>query len=160
MNLPVLTHPNDELRKMSLPLTDEQLKSGKTQKLIDNMIESMVKENGVGLAAPQVGEHLRIIIAQTKDGAQAFINPKIIARSERVKDSIEGCLSIPGVWGIVERHNTVKVKAKNRDGEPVRFKVDGLLSVIFQHEIDHLDGILFIDKAKKILEGKVDGATI
>ncbi len=160
MKLQVLTNPNEKLRKISRPVTDEELQSDETQKLIDNMIETMAEENGVGLAAPQVGEHMRILIAQTQNGAEAFINPKIISRSRRTMESQEGCLSIPGVWGIVERSKTVKIKAKNRSGEPVRLKASGLASVIFQHEIDHLNGILFIDRAKKIQEGEAGGAAI
>ena len=143
---------------MSAAIPEKELNSPEIQTLIDNMIDTMKDENGVGLAAPQVGTHLRIIIAETKQGPEAFINPKIIARSDAMVDSQEGCLSIPGVFGIVKRHNSVKVKAKNRHGEPIRLKTDGLLSVIFQHEIDHLDGILFIDKAEKIIEGEAENA--
>jgi len=160
MNLEVLTHPNDELRKMSRPVSQEELRSKEMQDLIDDMITSMKEENGVGLAAPQIGKHLRILIAQTRNGAKVFVNPKIIAHSDKLMESTEGCLSIPGVWGLVDRFTTVKVKANNRHGEPVRLKADSLLSTIFQHEIDHLDGILFIDKAKKILDGEIEGEAI
>lgn len=155
-DLPVIKHPNDILRQKSENVSEKDLHSKEVQDLIDSMIETMNHEKGVGLAGPQVGKHLRIIIAETKDGSKAFVNPKIIARSEKMVDSQEGCLSIPGVFGIVKRHDTVKVKAKDRNGDPVRLKTDGLLSVIFQHEIDHLDGILFIDKAEKIIEGEAE----
>jgi len=152
--LDVIKNPNSILRKVSEPISEADLLSAKTQSLIDNMIETMKVENGVGLAAPQVGEHLRIIIAETNEGPRAFINPKIISKSEKIVSGEEGCLSVPGVYGIVKRHKKVKIKAKNRQGEPVRMSAGGLLSVIFQHEIDHLDGILFIDKAEKIIKGE------
>ena len=155
---PVVKNPNDILRKTSEPIKDADLTLDETQALIDDMIETMKKEDGVGLAAPQIGKHVRIIIAETGEGPEAFVNPKIISTSDRMMDSEEGCLSVPGVYGIVKRHKTVKVKAKDRHGQPVRLKASGLLSVIFQHEIDHLDGILFIDKAHKIVEGESKSA--
>lgn len=155
---PVFKNPSDILRHVSEPLTDEFLRSEETQKLIDDMIETMKVENGVGIAAPQIGKHIRLIIAETGEGPQAFVNPKIISTSDRMIDSEEGCLSVPGVYGLVKRHKSVKVKAKDRNGNIVRLKATGLLSVIFQHEIDHLDGILFIDKAFEILEGESKSA--
>ena len=157
MTMPVLTTPNDLLRQKSRGVSVEELRSDETQKLIDEMIKSMKVENGVGLAAPQVGVHQRIIIAETKQGPKAFINPEITKSSHRKIKSEEGCLSIPGVVGIVQRNKTVSVKALDRDGKDVELEdVDGLLSIIFQHEIDHLDGILFIDRAKKVYHAKGD----
>ncbi len=155
MKLNVLTHPNKTLNTPSAPVPDADIQSEKIQTLIDNMIETMAAENGIGIAAPQIGENVRIIIAETKKGPQAFINPKIISTSNTKIDFQEGCLSIPGVWGIVERHKSCKIKAKDRNGDPVRIKADKLLSIVFQHEIDHLDGILFIEKAKKITKGDI-----
>ena len=154
----VLKNPNTLLRQVSSPVADTDLASEDMQNLIDEMMKTMKVENGVGLAAPQIGKHLRLIIAETDEGPRAFINPKIISTSNKIIDSEEGCLSIPGVFGLVKRHKTVKVKAKDRYGNPVRMKVGGLLAVIFQHEIDHLDGILFIDKAHTILEGESTSA--
>lgn len=153
-HIPVVKHPNDILRQESAVISDADLQSPEMQKLIDDMIVSMKEENGVGLAAPQIGKHIRLIIAETPKGPEAFVNPKIISVSDRIVDSEEGCLSVPGVFGLVKRHRSVKVKAKNRHGEPIRLKATGLLSVIFQHEIDHLNGVLFIDKAFKIFEGE------
>lgn len=149
----VLKHPSDILRVTSQPVRDEDLSTPEFQALIDEMIATMAKENGVGIAGPQIGKHLRVIIAETEHGPEAFINPKIVSRSFKMIDSEEGCLSVPGVFGIVRRHKDVKVKAKNRHGEPITIQADKLLSVIFQHEIDHLDGILFIDRAERIVEG-------
>ena len=157
-SLPVVTHPNDILRTVSEPISDADLLDPKTQEMIDDLIETMNVENGIGIAAPQVGEHVRIVIIETKNGPEVFVNPKIISRSERMVKSEEGCLSVPGVHGFVERHKTVKVKAKNRDGEPLRVKADHMISIVLHHEIDHLDGILFIDKAYKIIKGDSDSA--
>lgn len=117
------------------------------KKLIKDLKLTMKEENGVGIAAPQVGIHDRVIIAETADGPTAFINPEIIERAFKLVDSEEGCLSVPGIWGIVKRHRSVTVKALDESGKTVQLRANGLLSIIFQHEIDHLDGILFIDRA-------------
>lgn len=148
----VLTSENPELRVLSQSLTVEQLQDAKTQQFIDTLVETMIVENGVGIAAPQVGVHERIIIAETAQGPQAFVNPEIISRSVRMVASVEGCLSVPGVAGTVKRHSSVKVKAMTRSGEDITLKANGLLAIIFQHEIDHLDGILFVDKATNIVK--------
>lgn len=148
----VLSLPNDRLRETSRELSDAEIVSPEIQTLIKDMIQTMKIENGVGLAAPQIGKHIRLIIAETKKGPEAFLNPKIVDRSMRMVESQEGCLSIPGVWGIVTRHKTVSVEAKNALGQIVEIDAKGLLAIIFQHEIDHLDGILFIDRAHTLKE--------
>lgn len=148
----VLIHPNKKLREKSRLVTDAELKSKNFQNLINDMLKTMKTEKGVGLAAPQIGKNIRLIIVETKKGVEAFINPKIVSSSKKMVPSQEGCLSIPGILGMVRRHKSIKVHAKNRDGEKVSMKVDELPSIIFQHEIDHLDGILFIDKAYEITE--------
>ncbi|MFH1712120.1 MAG: peptide deformylase [Patescibacteria group bacterium] len=148
--LEILTNPNDNLREKSRLVSDEEIKSKEIQTLIDDMFETMKKANGVGLAAPQVDQRLQIIIVETKEGPQAFINPKIVSRSRHMTIGEEGCLSIPGYYGMVQRHTKVKVRAKNRQGEVVSMICDELPAVIFQHEIDHLDGILFIDRAESL----------
>jgi peptide deformylase len=149
--LPILINPNPILRKISEPVEAAEIPRPDFQKLIDEMTETLIRANGVGLAAPQVGLSKRLIIVQTKNGPTAFINPKIFSTSLSKKENEEGCLSVPGVWGIVKRHAKVKVKALNRQGEKVMIKAGGLESIIFQHEIDHLDGILFIDKVSQPL---------
>lgn len=146
--LTILTNPNPILREISKPVEPAEILRPKFQKFLDEMIETMLKD-GVGLAAPQVGVNQRFIIVKTKTGPEAFINPKIFSTSVRKVNSEEGCLSVPGVWGIVKRFSKVKVKALNRQGEKVMIKASGLEAIIFQHEIDHLDGILFIDKVEK-----------
>jgi len=152
--LTILTNPNPILREVSKPVDPAEILRPEFQRFLDEMIETM-KEGGVGLAAPQVGVAKRFIIVKTKTGPEAFINPKIFSASIRKINSEEGCLSVPGVWGIVKRHSKVKVKALNRRGEKVLIKASGLESIIFQHEIDHLDGILFIDKVEKITRGTI-----
>jgi len=157
-SLPLVQIPEETLRQKSREVTREELSSEKIQKFIDDMMTTMDIEGGVGLAAPQVGEHLRIIVVQTgRDKVEAFINPEITDRSHRKVKSEEACLSIPGVVGIVQRHKSISMKALNRDGEEVIFKdINDFNAIVFQHEIDHLDGILFIDRAKKIYHAKGD----
>jgi peptide deformylase len=150
MSRPVLHEPNDELRKKSEGVSPERISTPEMKLLIDELKETMVKENGVGIAAPQIGVHDRVIIAETNGVPTAYINPVISERSFRMVDSEEGCLSVPGCWGIVKRHRSVTVNAIIESGENVTLKAQGLLSIVFQHEIDHLDGILFIDRAENI----------
>ncbi|MBT4857360.1 peptide deformylase [Candidatus Uhrbacteria bacterium] len=156
-SLPLVQVPADSLRTKSREITREELTSAKIQTLIDDMAETMDVEGGVGLAAPQIGEHLRIIVVARKTGTEAYINPEITQRSLRKMKSEEACLSIPGVVGIVQRHKVVSIKALDRNGAEVLIPdLGGFMSVVFQHEIDHLDGILFIDRAKKISHAKGD----
>jgi len=116
-----------------------------TRKLIDDMVDTMRDAPGIGLAAPQVGVLLRVIVAEVDDQLHALVNPEIIrAEVEQVGD--EGCLSIPGYAGEVKRFERVVVKAKNRAGKDVRVRGEGLLARCLQHEIDHIDGILFTDR--------------
>ena len=145
---PVLTDPNKELRKKSQTVDPQEITSDEIQGLIRDLIETMKVENGVGIAAPQIGVHKRVIIVESGNGPQAFINPEITSKSFRKIESEEGCLSVPGIYGIVKRSKSCKLKAFNRDGEPVTVSAENFPATVFQHEIDHLDGILFIDKVK------------
>ena len=147
--LTILCEPNPDLRQKSEPIELSLLKDPKMQAWLDELTETMKVADGIGIAAPQTGTRKRVIIVQTKTGPKAFINPKIFSSSLRKVNSEEGCLSVPGVFGIVRRHRSVKVKAYDRDGKKMQFKCDGLESIIFQHEIDHLDGVLFIDKVER-----------
>lgn len=117
-------------------------------KLLDNMLETMYAANGVGLAAPQIGVSKRVIVIDVGDGPVEMINPVIVEREGEETDE-EGCLSIPGVTGQVSRAASVKVKGLNRDGQLQEITAEGLFARAFQHEIDHLEGVLFVDKAKK-----------
>ncbi len=142
----ILTYPDPELKKKSLQVT---VINEKTREIVRDMAETMYDAPGVGLAAPQIGIHQRIIVIDIsgKDEAPELIvavNPEII-HSEGECYEEEGCLSVPGYAANVRRHAKVVVKALNLEGEEVTCKADGLLAIAFQHEIDHLDGILFID---------------
>ncbi|HEY8483411.1 MAG TPA: peptide deformylase [Longimicrobiales bacterium] len=119
------------------------------RRLIADMFETMYDADGVGLAAPQVGVSLRVIVVDPRDESVppfALVNPEIVERAEEVERGEEGCLSIPGLREIVERSARVVVEGLDRDGLPRRIEAEGLVARILQHEIDHLDGILFIDR--------------
>ncbi|MGI6224905.1 MAG: peptide deformylase [Peptococcales bacterium] len=118
-------------------------------KLVKNMAETMYDANGVGLAAPQVGVLKRVIVIDVGEGIIALINPEIIETSGEQTD-LEGCLSFPGLVGEVTRADKVKVKGLTPEGKEVILEGEGLLARAFQHEIDHLNGILFVDKAKNL----------
>lgn len=154
MSRPVLHEPDEQLRVKSEVVSNDRITSPEMKLLIDELKETMKIENGVGIAAPQIGVHDRVIIAETDGLPTAYINPVITERSFRMVDSEEGCLSVPGCFGIVRRHRSVTVKATVEDGSLVTINARELLAIIFQHEIDHLDGILFIDRAEKVRKAK------
>ncbi|HHZ17492.1 MAG TPA: peptide deformylase [Peptococcaceae bacterium] len=119
-------------------------------KLLDNLRDTLeASETGVGLAAPQIGISKRAIVVSYEEEYYELINPEIVSKEGEDTDT-EGCLSVPGVLGEVTRAVKVQVVGLNRQGEEVKIKAEGFLARIFQHEIDHLEGILFIDRAEKI----------
>jgi len=119
------------------------------QRLIDNMIDTMQEANGVGLAAPQVGVSLRVIVVQMPEEEPiALINPEIVKRGGQ-QEATEGCLSIPGYYGEIKRSAEVTVKGKDRRGKAIRIKATGLMTEALEHEIDHLNGVLYIDHVEK-----------
>jgi len=136
------------------------------QRLIDDMIETMQASKGVGLAAPQVGVSLRVVVVQMPGSEEpvAIINPKIVKRSGE-REVTEGCLSVPGYAGEIKRSISVTVKGRNRQGEAIRLKTTGLMAEALEHELDHLNGILYIDhiesqdKLHKIEPETRDGLT-
>ena len=138
----VLLGEDDALRKHSRRVEkfDKRLRT-----LLTDMAETMVDADGVGLAAPQVGVLKRCVVINTGDGLIELVNPEIIATEGSVVGA-EGCLSIPGRRCTVERPEKVTVIAQNRNGESIRLEAEGLLAVAICHEVDHLDGILYIDK--------------
>jgi peptide deformylase len=139
----VMSYIDDEvLRKKSRPV--EKIDK-RISVLIDDMLETMYSSNGVGLAAPQVGILKRIIVVDVGEGAIKLINPELI-EIEGEQQDFEGCLSVPGIAGEVKRPEKVKVKALDEKGDTIMIEGTGLLARAFCHEIDHLDGILFIDK--------------
>jgi len=152
--------PDPILRRKARKVTDF---GPELQNLIDDMVDTMRDEPGVGLAAPQVNVSLRLIVVEFGDEENEDVPPKLFTVanpefSRMSKDTVvgtEGCLSIPGIVGDVERSEAVTVKGQNRHGQPVTIKARGWLARIFQHEVDHLDGVLFVDRADKIW--KVEG---
>ncbi|GBD39985.1 Peptide deformylase 1 [bacterium HR37] len=150
--LRILTYPDPRLRKKSVPVEriDKQI-----EKLLDDMAETMYDAPGIGLAAPQVGVNLRVIVVdispreENSPGLIELVNPEIVlAEGEQIGE--EGCLSIPGFVSEVRRKARVVVRGLDRKGKPVEIEGTGLLARAFQHEIDHLDGILFIDRLSRL----------
>ncbi len=144
----ILTYPNKFLRQPTKPVT---VISDAVQTLIDDMIETMYDEPGVGLAAIQVGADQSIIVydatpAEGERQALALINPEIVASEGHQLSENEGCLSVPELRADVRRAARVRVKGLDRTGQPLDFEADGFLAIVLQHEIDHLNGILFIDR--------------
>lgn len=141
MILPIVTEPNPLLRQKAQPLKKI---SKRIRKLAQNMLETMYAADGVGLAGPQVGVGERIIVVDVGNGPFTLINPEIISNMGQERD-VEGCLSIPGRNGYVTRAAKVKVTGVNLDGRRIELESEGFLARALQHEIDHLEGILFID---------------
>lgn len=143
-------HSYAELHQVSVSFSADEIALKSTQTLIQDMTETMHSANGVGLAAIQIGVPKRLLVAELSFGTTVFINPKILTASSRMIEGEEGCLSIPNVFGLVARHKKIKVKAFDEHGSPVRHTLSDLDAIILQHEIDHLDGILFTDKTRLI----------
>ncbi|MCY3834253.1 MAG: peptide deformylase [Chloroflexi bacterium] len=158
--LPIIQPDNPLLRRPALRITDFGVE---LQRLIDNMLDTMLDAKGLGLAAPQVAHSLRLILARLPDDEESrakyaddagrlyiLANPKIIRRSAETVTGTEGCLSLPGLLGDVERHENIELAGQDRLGNPIRLSAAGWLARVFQHEIDHLDGILYIDIATSV----------
>jgi len=149
--LPICHLPDDKvLRQKAKKITriDTSI-----QRLIDDMVNTMQAANGVGLAAPQIGVSLRVIVLQMPgEESNAIINPEIIKHSGE-QEVTEGCLSVPGYYGEIKRSAEIVVKGKNRQGKNIRIKAAGLMAEGLEHEIDHLNGTLYIDRVKD--EGKL-----
>ena len=145
--LPILEFPDPRLRTRAATVDAAQVATPEFQKLLDDMFETMYDAPGIGLAASQVDTHLRFMVidvSEGKDQPMVFINPEIVARDgEQVYQ--EGCLSVPGIFADVTRADSIDVRFLGRDGQPQQLQVDGLLAVCIQHEMDHLDGKLFVD---------------
>lgn len=139
----VLRRKADKVDKVDKPLA----------RLLDDMVETMYAANGIGLAGPQIGVSRRILVVDAGDGPIQLVNPRLVDQDGRAFGT-EGCLSIPNIYGEVERWENIVVKGMDADGDPVIYEASGLLSVVFQHEIDHLDGQLFTDLAVKLIDGE------
>ena len=143
--LPILEYPDPRLRKKAKPVVtvDDDIK-----RLVDDMFETMIDSHGIGLAASQVDVHQRVIVMDLmEDGSQprVFINPKIEVLNDTTEPYDEGCLSVPGFYETVARPSNVMISALDREGKPFKEKASGLLAICIQHEIDHLEGKLFVD---------------
>jgi len=145
--LPILEFPDPRLRTKAVPVDPARVTEPAFQKLLDDMFETMYEAPGIGLAASQVDVHQRFMVidvSEEHDRPLVFINPEILVKAgEQVYQ--EGCLSVPGIFADVTRANEITVRAVGRDGQPFELQIDGLLAVCIQHEMDHLDGKLFVD---------------
>ncbi len=137
---------NETLRQKAVPVEDI---NDDIRLLVREMFETMEREDGIGLAAPQVDKSIRLFVVRADDGIErTFINPQIIATSQETESYEEGCLSIPKTYEDVIRPSAITVQAKNERGRRFTLEADGLLARVIQHEYDHLEGILFIDRIK------------
>lgn len=165
--LDIITVPDPILRRKARKVTEF---GNDFQMLVTNMIETMRDAPGVGLAAPQVAISQRLVVieyAEDEDDENeeapaaakklyVLVNPEIVEKSEEMVVGIEGCLSVPDLVGEVDRHEKITVKALNRRGQPVKIKAEGWMARIFQHEMDHLDGILYTDRTDKVWKPRDD----
>ena len=145
MLLPILEYPDPRLRKRATPVATV---TDALRKTIDDMFETMYAAPGIGLAATQVNVHKRLLVldvSDNKDAPHVFINPAIEVLDPEPLGYEEGCLSVPGYFDLVTRPRRIRVKALDRQGEPFELEAEGLLAVCLQHEVDHLDGKLFVD---------------
>jgi peptide deformylase len=153
--LDIITVPNEILKKRSLDIDRNFLLSPETKKLIQDMIETMYADDGIGLAAPQIGKNIRICVIGKEAHPEklkdtVLINPTWQKTSRKYATEVEGCLSVPKTWGKVKRWKNIEVQAYDEEFNPLSFSAEGYFARVIQHEVDHLDGILFIDKAKGI----------
>ena len=153
--LPILKYPDPRLHRIAKPVrqVDDRIRQ-----LVRDMAETMYAAPGIGLAATQVDVHERVIVidvSETHDQLLVFINPEIVGESLDRKIYEEGCLSVPGVYDEVERPDRVTVRALNERGEPFEMKCEDLLAVCIQHEIDHLDGKVFVQHLSRLKQNRI-----
>ena len=152
--LDILKYPDPRLHMVASEV--EEI-SDETRQLVADMTETMYEAPGIGLAAPQVDRLERVIvvdISEEKNDLRAFINPEIIEK-DGIEECEEGCLSVPGIYASIQRAERIKVRALNEHGETFELEADGLLAVCIQHEIDHLDGKVFVDYLSKIKQQRI-----
>ncbi len=152
--LPIVTHPeNHSLHERCRDVSPEELPTAKMKQLIRDMIHTMYKDDGIGIAAPQVGLNMRFaIIGKAAAGTRKDLvvcNPTYVPLNAETTTEQEGCLSVPGVWGDTPRHTKIQVRYLAEDGTSHEGVATDFFARVLQHEIDHLDGVLFIDRAKK-----------
>ncbi len=153
--LDILKHPDARLHTVAkrVEVVDDRIR-----RLVADMAETMYAAPGIGLAATQVNVHERVVVidvSETHDQLRVFINPEIVAHSDTLQCYEEGCLSVPGIYDKVERPDAVTVQALDLDGKPFTLEADGLLAVCIQHEIDHLDGKLFVEYLSRLKQNRI-----
>lgn len=148
--LNIITNPNKILREKSININPEEINDKELKTLFEDMILTMVEKDGVGLAAPQIGKNIRLIVVNTKNGPVGMINPIFTKKSWSKEWGEEGCLSVPNTFGKVRRHKRVTCVYLDENGQKKKIEAKGFYARILQHEVDHLDAILFIDKAKDV----------
>lgn len=139
--------PDPVLRRKARPVSQVD---ARIQRLLDDMLETMYASQGVGLAAPQVGISQRVIVVDIGEGPIRVVNPRLTLLGDEEELATEGCLSIPGVVGDVWRSLRISVRGLDEQGRPLKLQAEGFLARAFQHEVDHLDGVLFVDKASDV----------
>jgi peptide deformylase len=151
--LKVRRYGDPVLRRRATPV---EAVTPEVRRLVDDMIDTMYEEVGIGLAAPQVGASVRLLVVGDEEGrgAQALVNPTITAQGGRVTAE-EGCLSLPGIFAQVTRSEWVTLEAQDLDDQPIAITARGLRARVFQHEIDHLDGVLFIDRLEPVVRDRI-----
>jgi len=153
--LPILHYPDPRLRNHGKPV---QVVSDEVRQLVDDMLETMYDAPGIGLAAIQVNVPLRVIVVDVSDDNSqplALINPEVVSAGTQTVESEEGCLSVPGIYENVQRPDAIRVKALDRDGNTLEIEAEGILAVCIQHEIDHLDGKLFVDYLSRLKRHRI-----
>ncbi|AXE35600.1 peptide deformylase [Chromobacterium phragmitis] len=152
--LNILHYPDERLHTVAKPV---EVFDAALQQQIDDMFETMYEAKGIGLAATQVDFHYRLVvmdISEERDERRVFINPEIVEKDgETVYE--EGCLSVPGIYDKVTRAEHVKVKAQDRNGKPFELEADGLLAICIQHELDHLNGVVFVERLSQMKQQRI-----
>jgi peptide deformylase len=153
--LNILRFPDPRLHTVARPVAQVD---ARIRQLIDDMLDSMYAADGVGLAATQVDVHERVVVIDTsdaRDDPRVLINPELVAKSDEMTFADEGCLSVPLVYDKVQRHAKVTVRSLDRDGEPQEFEAEGLLSICVQHEMDHLEGKVFVEYLSQLKRDRI-----
>ena len=158
--LQLLHYPDERLRTVASPIAAVD---DRVRQLAKDMAETMYAASGIGLAATQVNVHERMIlvdVSEDRSELRVLINPEVIAAGPEKKSFQEGCLSVPGIYDDVERPDQIRIRALNEHGQTVEFDADGLLSVCIQHEIDHLNGKVFVDYLSRLKQGRIKSKMI
>ncbi|HLD81904.1 MAG TPA: peptide deformylase [Patescibacteria group bacterium] len=151
--LKIVKLPDERLRKKSKNLKSEDI--SRMKEYIDALIAAMFEYDGIGIASVQVGHMIRLVIISTDSGPLCLVNPEIVKHSHETDTEEEGCLSVPKLFAPVKRSKKIKVEALDINGKKIKFEASGLFARVIQHEVDHINGILFVDKAEKEPKGHI-----